>query len=656
MQQTKPRWIWHFGDYEVYHSLLLHARRQEVGCDYPAMWYTTTPHATVEFYKTFSCPKEGYLTLHSNAKAFVRLDDVMYPAGQRVAVPAGEHKVEVRAVKVDGLPCIFVDSDVCPSDQSWQVSHMTHRRYPAGGQPVYDSLDVTPETFPFAYCPMQPVCTRAVEGGMLFDFGRETFGPLTLSGTRPDDKLVVSYGESLEEALDWQRTTLWEKVSGKEAYTLVARAFRYVFVKGARQGLAASMQLEYLPLPRRGDFSCPGDVLEKVWHTCVDTFHLNSREFFLDGIKRDRWVWSGDAYQSYMINNYLFGDEAIVQRTILALRGHDAVEQHINTILDYSLYWLISLEETYFTFANLEFTRQMLPLARSLMDFCLGRLDENGFIIGQEGDWVFVDWSDMDKTGAVCAEQMLLARALEAMASLCTLCGEDGRAYAARAAELRGKIDAFFWREDKGAYIDSFASGRENVTRHANIFAILYGFADEARQRVILQRVLKNDAIGAITTPYFKFFELDALCRMGCMEEVVSLMRSYWGGMLELGATSIWEYFDPTQSGTQHFGMYDYPYDKSLCHAWGAGPIYLIGRYILGVRPTAPGAAAFEVAPNPCGLPAFSGTVPMRQGEVRVTYDGTAVAVCATVPGGTLRVGDTTCPLEAGREVRLPLG
>ena len=37
-----------------------------------------------------------------------------------------------------------------------------------------------------------------------------------------------------------------------------------------------------------------------------ETFKLCSDLFFIDGIKRNRWIWSGDAYQSFMINQYLF--------------------------------------------------------------------------------------------------------------------------------------------------------------------------------------------------------------------------------------------------------------------------------------------------------------------------------------------------------------
>ena len=34
------------------------------------------------------------------------------------------------------------------------------------------------------------------------------------------------------------------------------------------------------------------------------------------------------------------------------------------------------------------------------MEFVSSRLDENGFIVGTNADWVFIDWADIDKTGA----------------------------------------------------------------------------------------------------------------------------------------------------------------------------------------------------------------------------------------------------------------
>ena len=123
------------------------------------------------------------------------------------------------------------------------------------------------------------------------------------------------------------------------------------------------------------------------------------------------------------------------------------------------------------------------------------------------------------------------------------------------------------------------------MTRHANIFAVLFDLAAPERQKSILENVLHNAAVTALTTPYFKFFEMDALCKLGCQEEVTKAVRAYWGGMVDLGAPSIWEQFDPNAQGVEHYAMYGSRFACSLCHAWGAGPIYLLGRYYLGRAP-----------------------------------------------------------------------
>ena len=97
--------------------------------------------------------------------------------------------------------------------------------------------------------------------------------------------------------------------------------------------------------------------------------------------------------------------------------------------------------------------------------------------------------------------------------------------YAEKYQELLEKINAFYWDEEKGAYIDSFASGQRRVTRHANIFAVIYDLAGEEQKAQIVKNVLLNDQVPQITTPYFKFYEMDALCRMGYRKEVLDKVK-----------------------------------------------------------------------------------------------------------------------------------
>lgn len=643
------QWIWHDGDWEVYHYLLLHARRQEFGHEYPAMWHTDSPEKTVSFRKSFHAETEGTLTARVAGQGYVQLDYVKYPTDKPIHLSAGDHCVEIRVTNVPGLPCVYVESDLCPSDGTWVSSPVKTGFAPVGTRAYYNAPSPTPETFPFAYAPIEPQSIQEVDGGTLYDFGRETFAKILLEGADSTQEVLVVYGESREEALDAENAILYERLHGSERYELVPRALRYLYVRGTHTRIRASY--EYLPLPWRGAFTCGDALIRDVWQASAYTFHLNSREFFLDGIKRDRWVWSGDAYQSYFVNDYLFLDADIAQRTITALRGRNEVTEHINTILDYSLYWLISIENHYMTYGDAAFVRKTLPKMRSLMRYAEASRDENGFLVGGEGCWTFVDWADMDKTGAVCAEQMLYIRALKALAACEDIAGESGEDTLRRANDMLDKMNVFFWDEQQGAYVDSYTSGRRHVTRHANLFAILFDFADQHKKSAILERVLRNDAVPAITTPYFKFYELDVLGKLGYLEDVTRELRSYWGGMLRLGATTIWERFDPNEQGAEHYAMYQCAYGRSLCHAWGAGPVYLLGRYFLGVRPTAPGYATFDVAPCLGGLPMIEGTVPLPKGEVRVYLDQTTLQVTATCEGGTLHANGKRYPLEPNREI-----
>ena len=137
-----------------------------------------------------------------------------------------------------------------------------------------------------------------------------------------------------------------------------------------------------------------------------------------------------------------------------------------------------------------------------------------------------------------------------------------------------------------------------------------------------------------------RFYELEALCQTGHHADVLHQLKAYWGSMLRLGATTFWEKYNPDETGAQHLAMYGRPYGKSLCHAWGASPLYIIGKYMLGVRPTQPGYAQYEVRPTLAGLRWMEGDVPTPFGLIHVELDGTRCTVSSDGGRGTLIVGD----------------
>jgi len=417
------------------------------------------------------------------------------------------------------------------------------------------------------------------------------------------------------------------------------------------------MLFEYLPVADRGSFHCSDEELNKIYDVSKYTFHLNTREFFIDGIKRDRWIWSGDAYQSYLMNYYLLFDSPSVTRTLLALRGKDPVTSHINTIMDYTFYWFIGIHDYYEYTGDKTFIQQFYPRMKSLMEYCLSRRNSNGMMEGLAGDWVFIDWADgLSKQGELSFEQILLARSLETMAMSAKIINDSAGAdkYAALAADLKKKIFAGYWNEDKQALVHSMIDGKQtdNVTRYANMFGIFFNYFSATQKQAVKQHVLLNDQIQKITTPYMRFYELEALCALGEQPYVLKEIKDYWGGMLKLGATSFWEEFDPAKQGTAHLAMYGRPYGKSLCHAWGASPIYLLGKYFIGVKPTSAGYASWLAEPALGGLKWMEGTVPTPNGEIKIHCSTTAIRIKGTEGTGILKIKSRIRPVCEGAVIR----
>lgn len=654
--KNTARWIWYQGDFEIYHSLLVHSRREEHGIDYPCVWALSTPYPRVDFRKKFNCVKKSKLKVISNAIGRVFVDNERFPLNEEIDINSGEHTIVVEVIKTSGLPSIYINSDYLITDRSWEAAIGAGVNYiPVGDTPEYHSCDITPETFIFNYENMPYISCEKTDTGVIFDFGKELFGNIIIKNVSPENILSIYYGESLEEATDTEYTIIFETVTGQNEYRLKSRAFRYInIISTINEEIDLSADFEYLPLKANGSFCCDDDNVKRIWDACVYTFHLNSREFYFDGIKRDRWVWSGDAYQSFMINNYLYFDKEITKRTITALLGKPPYEQHINRINDYSAYMILSVYDYYYSSGDIDYIKFIYPRLKALYDFIVSRLDDDGFVCEREGDWIFIDWATFDKEGPLCAEQILLWKAHKCMSELAELLGFDSSAYLERSNNLKNKIMEKYWHNDLGGFIDSFTTGKNHITRHANIFAILYDFVDSDKMQLLYKNVLKNEDIDQINTPFFRLFELMALCKLGNIEAAQELVSSYWGDMLKLGATTIWETYNPSKSGIEHYSMYLDKYLKSLCHAWGAGPIFLLGRYCLGVYPTDVAYKTFEVAPNKGIYNYIEGTVPIPDGIVHISLKDGTLSVTATKPGGFIINGSQKIPLLPNKETIIP--
>jgi len=657
---SKATWIWYPGDFEIWLNEKVHIRRKVRGGIYPATWRLDRHYSSVSFCCNIDLQQEEEISIHADGEFSLYLDgkDSQRFTQSKLVIPAGKHEIRVAVYNDTAAPAIFIQGDTIATNADWQVTCHDKQWHQAGCW-NFDHPDHPPSAYKLATREIFPERIERNHEGWVVDFGKETFGYLKLNQAIGHGGLTIYYGESLEEALDdeycLQTDSCLLHESSPQNYSFPeSRAFRYVRVqadKGQEEGLqieSISMLYEYLPVHDRGQFQCSDETLNKIWETSLYTLRLNTREFFLDGIKRDRWVWSGDAYQTFLMNYYSYFDTDIVKRTLIALRGKDPITTHLNTILDYSFYWFIGLYDYLVHTGDEAFIRAQYASMVSLMDYCLTRLNQDGLIEGHDIDWVFVDWADIDNQGAVCFEQLLFCKSLEAMALFAGLANDPSREqqYQNLARDIKQKTFDLYWNEESGGLVHHYKDGQQGaqITKHASMLALLLGYLNNEQEESIKQNVLLNPDIQAITTPYMRFYELAALCEIGEHKYVTNEMISYWGGMLALGATTFWETYDPTATGLQHYEMYGSPYGKSLCHGWGASPIYLLGKYYIGVKPSATGYATYDIEPNLGGLDWIKGTVPIYNGEISLFMDSTSIQLTATAGAGTLRIHSLVMP------------
>ncbi|WP_295728927.1 alpha-rhamnosidase [uncultured Limosilactobacillus sp.] len=647
----KNYWIWFPGDFEIHEGMRQNFTREERGMRWPAYWAIDDCFKNVKFENSYHLTAPTTFTVYTHQQGYITINDVKYQINEPITLDQGMYNIVIYVFSPNELPTVWIEGAVIHSDPSWLANNYITQR-PVGYSELFTHKTDNPAKIPYAHHQLQPASFQPKNGGLLIDFGKEINASLKFYDLVTP--ITVCYGESATEALDTEMC--YYQQSGITEQTLIPkRAFRYLFIPNfTEKSIQVSADCISLPMTNHATFKSDRQLINQIWNASIRTFKLCSDLFYIDGIKRDRWIWGGDAYQDSFINQYSFFNEDVDKRTIIALRGHDEVHQHINTIVDYSMLWIISIYNHYQMTADQEFLKMIMPRMEKMMDYLLAQTNSLGFIYGRDGDWIFVDWSEMDKKGTVAAEQMFLLQSLKAIITTKNVLGQPSAKYQEYYHVLQENTIKYFWDSSKGAFIDSYESGKRHVTRHANILAILFEVVDPTKQHQIFKNVLLNNQITKLTTPYFKFFEQDALCKLGQLSQVYQTIQKYWGSMIKQGATTIWEEYDPQVSGKARYAMYGDPFGKSLCHAWGGSPVYLLGRYFMGLRPTAPGYASFVIHPHLSMFDELKCTLPIKGGTVSYHVYNGKIDLQADRPGGIVISGTEKITLPPHHTVTIP--
>ena len=468
--------------------------------------------------------------------------------------------------------------------------------------------------------------------GILLDFGVELHGTLRLlafvgEGGAPL-RVRITLGESAAEAMSdvgVKNATNDHAVRDMEAAVpsysdqeFGPSGFRFAFIRvltpqGCLRLKAAVAVCIYRDLPYIGSFRCDDQRLNRIYDVAAYTCHLCMQNLLWDGIKRDRLVWIGDMHPEMLTIRTVFGGVDIVPRSLSFVRDQTPLPGWMNGISSYSLWWLLILRDWYRYTGD----RNLLEKQR---EYVLALLRQVAGCVGGEGEDTlpdhFLDWPTSGTPAAVGGVRGLLALSLDAGEDLAGLYGDE-----AAAALCRSKAAVL---RRRGA--DPCGS------KPALAILSLAGMAPAGPAS---DGLAAGGAEGMST--FMSYYILTALAKGGRMEDALAILKDYYGGMLDMGATTFWEDFDirwldnaapidrPVTEGKNDIhgnqGAYCYQgFRHSLCHGWASGPVPFLAERVLGIRIEGDGCSKIRLQPDLGHLEWAEGTFPTPAGVLTVSH------------------------------------
>lgn len=334
-------------------------------------------------------------------------------------------------------------------------------------------------------------------------------------------------------------------------------------------------------------------LISKIDAVGLATLKECMQTVYEDGPKRDRRLWIGDLYLESLANTYSFKNHQLTKRCLYilaALAQKDGflyastfetpdlhAQEGQSFLFEYALLYNVALKEYLLASADRETALDLWPVARRQMDNIARHLDSKGLFqpesAQKEGWWLFVDWRDgLDKQASL---QGIMIFTMKETLELARRLGKEKEVEGLPA--LISKMTAAARTSLYDAKSGLFVSGQSRQVSYASqSWMVLSGVASKAQaQKAMKALAVAKNAIKP-GTPYLTHYYLAALIQSGLHQEAKALVENYWGGMVNKGADTFWEAYDPDNDKLSPYNFFPV---NSYCHAWSCTPVYFIRKY-----------------------------------------------------------------------------
>ena len=334
------------------------------------------------------------------------------------------------------------------------------------------------------------------------------------------------------------------------------------------------------------------EMEERIDQIAIRTLHNCMQDVFEDGPKRDRRLWIGDLRLQALANAATYRNYDLVKRCLYLFAGCTDEDGRVPACLflkpeitgddtymfDYSLFFIAALEDYVFYSKDYETGRDLADVAIRQWKLASRNFGEDHVIKDSDQiGWCFIDWNlDLNKQASA---QFVYIYSLKKLTALLQMLDEQHlRDFSENESqELREEIQAksraavkSFYQENQGLFI---SGSNQQISYATQSWAVLAGVFSEEKNRELLLRLKENDRAHKMVTPYMNHVYVEALMEAGMLREAYEHMIYYWGGMVEDGADTFYELFNPENPEESPYGSCMV---NSYCHAWSCTPTYLM--------------------------------------------------------------------------------
>lgn len=330
-------------------------------------------------------------------------------------------------------------------------------------------------------------------------------------------------------------------------------------------------------------------MIRRIYDTGLKTLSECMQTVYEDGPKRDQRLWIGDLYLESLANTCSFGNHALTRRCLYLLAAladedgwlHATVyeypqpePQYNQHTMDYSLLYGVALLEYLKATGDMTTARELWPVVARQIEIACTYLRDYLYDMQKQPQWWLVfDWKDdLDRHASV---QGLMIFAVERGWELAQMVGRerDVRDWPDLVKRMRRASRRAFYYADAGVVV---SGPQRQVSYLSQVWMILSGTLSPKEGARAMTAVLNDPTACRPGSPYAYHYVIEALIACGMRDEAREQLLEYWGGMVERGADTFWEVYDPMDDCKSPYGFYPV---NSYCHAWSCTPVYFINTY-----------------------------------------------------------------------------